>query len=281
MKRPSHMLPPCAARTRAAFTLVEMLVVIVIIGILAGLTIPAVMYAVGHAKEATIYAQLNQLESACQMYKEKFGEYPPDFTGLDTSIYPAAVVQASQQAILRHLAAAFPQYKPGISTGTPTYDWPGFRLDVLNGWQLDVNNLTPMGALTFFLGGQPDWLADLTGDPSDITLPNGTKVLPAKPVKGFLGFSADPTNPFASAAVSPSRVSPFFDFDLGCLNDFVGGAGLPGGIAVWPSKACNRSKNCAIVYFRAANGSYLCEGSADTVKSCGAVYAAADTRLSQ
>ena len=67
---------------RAAFTLVEMLVVIAIIGILAGLLIPAVVSATGHAKEAVIVSELSQLDAACKAYQEKYGEFPPDFAGL-------------------------------------------------------------------------------------------------------------------------------------------------------------------------------------------------------
>ncbi len=78
--------PPQSKGRAAGFTLVEMLVVITIIGILAGLVIPAVVVAMRKAKEATIVMEISQLDMALKAYKEKFGEYPPDFAGLDGSL---------------------------------------------------------------------------------------------------------------------------------------------------------------------------------------------------
>ena len=75
-----------------------MLVVITIIGILAGLVVTAALVARKRAKVASIGVELNQLDAALKAYKEKFGEYPPDFT--DPS-WPGP--------ISRHLARAFPR----------------------------------------------------------------------------------------------------------------------------------------------------------------------------
>jgi prepilin-type N-terminal cleavage/methylation domain-containing protein len=109
----------------AGFTLVEMLVVIAIIGILAGLIIPAVYRAQIAAKNGVIAAELKSgLEGACQQYKAQFGEYPPDGT--------------DQAAVDRHIHKMFPYYtgvtpQIGASTG-----------------------LTAFTSLTFFLGGMWD-----------------------------------------------------------------------------------------------------------------------------
>ena len=62
-----------------------MLVVISIIGILAALIIPAVANAMRSARSTTIASDLNMLQSSCENYKEKFGEYPPDFAGWDNT----------------------------------------------------------------------------------------------------------------------------------------------------------------------------------------------------
>ena len=60
------------------FTLVELLVVIVIIGILAALITVAVTAALGAAKRTRILAELNQLSTAIQSYKNEHGSYPPN-----------------------------------------------------------------------------------------------------------------------------------------------------------------------------------------------------------
>ena len=155
MKRQLTSLSPLPSPVSAGgFTLVEMLVVIAIIGILAGLAVPAVMVALRKAKVAAVSFEINQLDAACKAYKEKLGEYPPDFAGLDNQITDKTTgmtyqVQA-QNLILRHLAKAFPRY-PNSSS------WSAFATDVQTNWGINVNNLSPASALTFFLGGQPQW----------------------------------------------------------------------------------------------------------------------------
>ena len=114
--------------------------------------------------------------------------------------------------------------------------------------------------MTFWLGGMPSWLADTTGSSLDVTLPNGTtKVLSTQPVSGFLGFSANPADPFDNSA---SRIQPFYDFNLTCLLYSVPTVNNPGGIEVWPSNACDKtvSPPCPIVYFRAENTNYTVDG---------------------
>lgn len=120
---------------RRGFTLVEMLVVVAIIGILAGLVTAAAIRARVYAKNATIVMELKQLEAACQAYKEKFGEYPPDFAGITTP--------EGQAIITKHLAKAFPRY---------TGDWR----TALSNLGIDYTTLTPQDALVFWLGGIPD-----------------------------------------------------------------------------------------------------------------------------
>ena len=141
----SLVVRPPRRRIPVGFTLVEMLVVIAIIAMLAGLVTAAAVRARVYAKEAAITFEIKQLETACQAYKERFGEYPPDFT--------------DQNTVMRHLAKAFPRYQPGITQGGgPSNNWAGFRRDMQAGStnNLDVNNFTPASALTFWLGGYTD-----------------------------------------------------------------------------------------------------------------------------
>ncbi len=65
---------------RSGFTLVEILTVIVIIGILAGIAIPAVTSALRTAREAAIRLEIDVLGQALDAYQLKYGEYPPDFS---------------------------------------------------------------------------------------------------------------------------------------------------------------------------------------------------------
>jgi prepilin-type N-terminal cleavage/methylation domain-containing protein len=68
-------------RERAGFTLVELLVVIVIIGILAALITMAVFAALRKAKEAAIYQEASKIYTAFEAFREKFAAFPPDGNG--------------------------------------------------------------------------------------------------------------------------------------------------------------------------------------------------------
>ncbi|UUO05260.1 type II secretion system GspH family protein [Blastopirellula sp. J2-11] len=71
--------------TQRGFTLVELLVVITIIGILAGLALVAIPAAVGRVKEAAITAELAQIETAMKLFQSDHGAFPPD---LNATCYP-------------------------------------------------------------------------------------------------------------------------------------------------------------------------------------------------
>jgi prepilin-type N-terminal cleavage/methylation domain-containing protein len=61
-----------------AFTLMEILIVMVIIVVLAGITVPIVSSVRTNAKKGVTSAQLSQLELALKQFESDFGVYPPD-----------------------------------------------------------------------------------------------------------------------------------------------------------------------------------------------------------
>jgi prepilin-type N-terminal cleavage/methylation domain-containing protein len=72
MNNPSRSLQ----RPRAAFTIIELLVVISIIGILAGLILPAVAVAQKHAKVTRAQLEISQVAQAIQSYYATYSRYP-------------------------------------------------------------------------------------------------------------------------------------------------------------------------------------------------------------
>ena len=66
----------------AGFTLIELMVVIVILGLLAGLILPRFMGQSDTAKQQAARTQMSLLESALKMYKLDNGSYPTTEQGL-------------------------------------------------------------------------------------------------------------------------------------------------------------------------------------------------------
>lgn len=75
----------------AGFTLIELMVVIIILGVLAGLIIPRVMGRPDEARQAKAKMQIESLESALKLYKLDNGPYPTTEQGLKALVEaPAA-----------------------------------------------------------------------------------------------------------------------------------------------------------------------------------------------
>ncbi|MEA3414893.1 MAG: type II secretion system major pseudopilin GspG [Thermodesulfobacteriota bacterium] len=68
------------------FTLIELMVVIVILGILAGLIVPRIMSRPEEARQAKARIQIESLETALKLYKLDNGSYPSTEQGLQALV---------------------------------------------------------------------------------------------------------------------------------------------------------------------------------------------------
>jgi general secretion pathway protein G len=71
---------------QAAFTLVELLVVLAIIGLIAALVAPQVLRYLGSARVETTQAQLKNIGSALELYYLDSGKYPSSDIGLSALV---------------------------------------------------------------------------------------------------------------------------------------------------------------------------------------------------
>lgn len=69
-------------RQRKGFTLVELMLVVVIIGLLAGLAVPNIMKQLGKAQIGKAQGDITTLDNALSMYAMQVGDYPTTEQGL-------------------------------------------------------------------------------------------------------------------------------------------------------------------------------------------------------
>ena len=183
-------------RVRAGFTLVEMLVVIVIIAILAGLITAAAANAMWSAKQTKIKVEVDMLAAAMEAFKQKYNSYPP--TNL-TCPQDANMLAAANTQLTAFVARAFPRYSP-----------------------VTMNSASPPALMTL-----PEQIGyDLTIGTGSVVLPNPTVINPQNALVFWLsGFTSDPTDPFNRTGSATLTRSSFFSFDQTRLLDY--STGLP------------------------------------------------------
>lgn len=105
-------------RTTRAFTLVELLIVITILGILATIAIPQFSSASHLARENTLKDEMRYLRTQIAVYKAQHEDRAPGYPGGNTAAVPTAAAFAAQMTMRTDLvgntsAVATPTHKFG------------------------------------------------------------------------------------------------------------------------------------------------------------------------
>ncbi|GAB5402502.1 MAG: prepilin-type N-terminal cleavage/methylation domain-containing protein [Aureliella sp.] len=188
------------AHHRGAFTLVELLTVIAIIGVLVGLIVPAVGFALRKVKENAIAMEVMTLSNAFSGYEQEFNDLPPDGT--------------SSTIVSRHLLKLFPQMASSELRLLTTDTFPGTSTLLVNnasvapGMESPAGVMDPAEAVVFFLGGfsdDPQYPLSGVGGPFFILGQNGQVT------------SATPAAQRVSVQYNTERTNPLYEFDSGQL----------------------------------------------------------------
>lgn len=101
------------------FTLIELIVVIVILGLLAGLVVPRLFKHVAQAKVATTKAQIAAFQTALGAYKLDTGTFPTNEQGLQA-------LRTAPQGVRNWNGPYLPKDIPLDAWGNPyAYKYPG------------------------------------------------------------------------------------------------------------------------------------------------------------
>lgn len=84
-------------RNERGFTLIELMVVIVIIGILAGLIVPRIMGRTDEARQAKARLQIESIGTALKLYRLDNGNYPTTEQGLQALVEAPSVGQLAKK----------------------------------------------------------------------------------------------------------------------------------------------------------------------------------------
>ncbi|WP_435005330.1 type II secretion system protein [Tundrisphaera lichenicola] len=200
---------------RPGFTLIEVLTAILIIGILIAILVPTLASAFRHAKEAQVAAEMNNIATALESFKTKYGEYPPSRLYCSESGYYPANNALAQRSML-YLQRFFPRM--ALSTTGPAVPSTAGRFYDFNNDGNDDSTSSANRSGFYILEGPECLVFFLGGMPTRVQSSSGTTQF------GLAGFDKNPLNPFrtfvqaGAGSTAANRSVSLYEFATGRLD---------------------------------------------------------------
>ena len=164
-------------RKEASFTLVELLVVVSIIGLLAGLGFPAISGAMKAGKKAEVAAMAESIKTAVNAFYAEYSIYPSNATGKTDADF-LSMISATTPNGGNYRGIAFLEILPKFTNAdglvTPKGFYPG---NSQSNFSIAIDT-QGVGVLTNKVGSKsyvvPASISVWVSDPSDSTKPVGT-----------------------------------------------------------------------------------------------------------
>ena len=142
---------PVRTVRRHGFTLVELAVVIVIIGVLAAFGVPRFLKSVERAKAAEAFSYLSAVRSAEERYEAQYGTYTSDLTQLDINLTATtyftvgAVVPGTSGSLQDSWSLTLTRTGPSAGYGAYTVIFTNDGFDWTNSTIATIPDINPMG----------------------------------------------------------------------------------------------------------------------------------------
>ena len=159
-----------------SFTLVELLVVISIIGLLAGLGLPAINGAIQAGKKAEVSAMAESIKTAVNAYYAEYSSYPSNTAGKTDKTF-LDLISTTNTNGGNYRGIAFLEVPPKFTNATLGLVTPSGFYKAQSNFFL-ATDTNGAGVLTNLVGSKsyvvPASISVWVSDPSDSTKPVGT-----------------------------------------------------------------------------------------------------------